>query len=96
MQMTGCDRYYPPKVTVLVGMGTVWENLTHSIPMWNPSCQCLTYTSRGHLHETEETQGTLVVHGFNFTSGFYTVTIPKAIHPYLAYYIEGRGFWTNK
>jgi hypothetical protein len=24
------------------------------------------------------------------------VTIPEAICPYLAYYVEGRGFWTNK
>jgi hypothetical protein len=36
------------------------------------------------------------VHGFDFASGFYAVTIPKGIHPYLTYYVEGRGFWTNK
>ena len=36
------------------------------------------------------------IHGFDFASGFYTVTIPKESRPYLAYYVEGRGFWTNK
>jgi hypothetical protein len=36
------------------------------------------------------------VHGFDFASGFYTVTIPESSCPYLAYYIEGCGFFTNK
>jgi hypothetical protein len=36
------------------------------------------------------------VHSFDFALGFYAVTIPKAIHPYLAYYVEGRGFQTQK
>ena len=36
VKITGRDRYYPLRVTVSVGMGTVWENLTCSIPVWNP------------------------------------------------------------
>jgi hypothetical protein len=36
------------------------------------------------------------VHGFDFASGFYAVTILKSSRPYLAYYVEGRGFFTNK
>ena len=36
------------------------------------------------------------IHGFDFASGFYAVTIPEALRPYLAYYIEGRGFHTQK
>jgi len=36
------------------------------------------------------------IHGFDFASGFYAVTIPKSSRPYLAYYVEGRGFFTNK
>jgi len=36
------------------------------------------------------------VHGFDFASGFYAVTIPEKLQPYLAYYIEGRGFHTQK
>ena len=36
------------------------------------------------------------VHGFDFASGFYAVTIPKESRPYLAYYVEGKGFHTQK
>lgn len=36
------------------------------------------------------------VTGFDFASGFYAVTIPEESRPYLAYYVEGRGFFTNK
>src|SRR5882762_885168 len=36
------------------------------------------------------------IHGFDFASGFYAVTIPEALRPYLAYYVEGRGFHTQK
>jgi len=36
------------------------------------------------------------VHGFDFASGFYAITIPEALRPYLAYYVEGRGFHTQK
>lgn len=36
------------------------------------------------------------IHGFDFASGFYAVTIPEEYQPYLAYYIEGRGFHTQK
>jgi len=36
------------------------------------------------------------IHGFNFASGFYAVTIPEEYRPYLAYYVEGRGFHTQK
>lgn len=36
------------------------------------------------------------MHGFDFASGFYAITIPKETRPYLAYYIEGRGFFTQK
>ena len=36
------------------------------------------------------------VHGFDFASGFYAVTIPETSRPYLAYYVEGRGFFTQK
>ena len=28
---------YPPQVMVYMGMGAVWENLTHGIPVRNPS-----------------------------------------------------------
>ena len=37
MPIMGCDRYYPPWVTVLAGTGMVWENLTCSIPVRYPS-----------------------------------------------------------
>ena len=36
------------------------------------------------------------IHGFDFASGFYAVTIPEELRPYLAYYVEGRGFHTQK
>jgi len=36
------------------------------------------------------------VHGFDFASGFYAVSIPVESHLFLAYYIEGRGFFTPK
>ena len=36
------------------------------------------------------------IHGFDFASGFYAVTIPKKYQPYLAYYVEGKGFHTQK
>ena len=36
------------------------------------------------------------VHGFDFASGFYAVTIPEEYRPYLAFYVEGRGFLTQK
>src|SRR5882762_1075390 len=36
------------------------------------------------------------VHGFDFASRFYAVTIPASSRPYLAHYVEGRGFFTNK
>ena len=36
------------------------------------------------------------VHGFDFASGFYAVTIPEESRPYLAFYVEGRGFMTQK
>jgi transposase InsO family protein len=36
------------------------------------------------------------VHGFDFASGFYAITIPKECRPYLAFYVEGRGFKTQK
>jgi len=36
------------------------------------------------------------VHGFDFASGFYAVAIPASSQPYLAHYVEGRGFFTNK
>jgi RNase H-like domain found in reverse transcriptase/Reverse transcriptase (RNA-dependent DNA polymerase) len=36
------------------------------------------------------------VHGFDFASGFYAVVIPEEVRPYLAFYIEGRGFFTQK
>jgi hypothetical protein len=36
------------------------------------------------------------VHGFDFASGFYAVTIPEESRPYLAFYVEGRGFLTQK
>ena len=36
------------------------------------------------------------VHGFNFASGFYAVTIPKKSRPYLTFYVEGHGFNTQK
>ena len=36
------------------------------------------------------------VHEFDFTSGFYAVTIPESSCPYLAYYIEGCIFFMNK
>jgi len=29
------------------------------------------------------------VHGFDFASGFYAITIPKECRPYLAFYVEG-------
>ena len=35
--MTGRDGYYPPRVTVSAGTGTVWENPTRGIPVRNPS-----------------------------------------------------------
>lgn len=36
------------------------------------------------------------VHGFDFASGFYAVSIPTESRPYLAYYVEGRGFFAPK
>jgi hypothetical protein len=36
------------------------------------------------------------IHGFDFASGFYAVIIPEDSRPYLAFYIEGRGFFTQK
>jgi len=36
------------------------------------------------------------VHGFDFTSGFYAVTIPEESRPYLTFYVEGHGFNTQK
>jgi len=36
------------------------------------------------------------IHGFDFASGFYAVTIPERYRPYLAYYVEGRGFHMQK
>ena len=36
------------------------------------------------------------IHGFDFASGFYAVTIPQKYRPYLAYYVEGKGFHTQK
>jgi hypothetical protein len=36
------------------------------------------------------------VHGFDFVSWFYAITIPKECCPYLAFYVEGRGFQTQK
>jgi len=36
------------------------------------------------------------VHGFDFASGFYAVSIPEGSRPYLAYYVEGRGYFTPK
>jgi len=36
------------------------------------------------------------VHGFDFTSGFYAVTIPEENRPYLAFYVEGCRFNTQK
>jgi hypothetical protein len=36
------------------------------------------------------------VHGFDFMSGFYAVTIPEDSRPYLTFYVEGRGFNTQK
>jgi hypothetical protein len=36
------------------------------------------------------------IHSFNFTSGFYAVTILEEIRPYLAYYVEGKGFHMQK
>jgi hypothetical protein len=36
MQMTGSDGYYPLQVSVLAGMGGVWQNPTHGIPVQNP------------------------------------------------------------
>ena len=36
------------------------------------------------------------IHGFDFASGFYAITIPEESRPYLAHYVEGRGFFTNK
>jgi len=36
------------------------------------------------------------VHGFDFASGFYAVSIPEESRPYLAYYVEGRGFFAPK
>ncbi|THH13172.1 hypothetical protein EW146_g7017 [Bondarzewia mesenterica] len=32
---------------------------------------------------------------FDFASGFYAVETDPAIRPYLAFYVEGRGFYTN-
>jgi hypothetical protein len=34
------------------------------------------------------------IHGFDFASGFYAVTVPEALRPYLVFYVEGRGFHT--
>ena len=36
-QITGRDGYYPSRVTVSVGAGTVWENPTRGIPVRNLS-----------------------------------------------------------
>jgi len=36
------------------------------------------------------------IHRFDFASGFYAVTIPERYRPYLAYYVEGRGFHMQK
>jgi len=36
------------------------------------------------------------IHGVDFASGFYAITIPEESRPYLAHYVEGRGFFTNK
>jgi len=36
------------------------------------------------------------VHGFDFASGFYAVSIPAESRPFLAYYVKGRGFFTHK
>ena len=36
------------------------------------------------------------VHGFDFASGFYAITIPETSCPYLEYYVEGHGFFTQK
>jgi len=36
------------------------------------------------------------IHGFDFASGFYAVAIPEKYRPYLAYYVEGKGFYTPK
>jgi hypothetical protein len=36
------------------------------------------------------------IHGFDFASGFYAVAIPEKYRPYLAYYVEGKGFFTPK
>jgi hypothetical protein len=36
------------------------------------------------------------MHRFDFASGFYAVTIPESSCPYLAYYVEGHVFFTNK
>src|SRR5882762_5174435 len=44
----------------------------------------------------QQLSGHCWVHGFDFASGFYAVTIPEEYRPYLAFYVEGRGFQTQK
>ena len=69
-----------------------WQNyvvlnrVTHVFPM-----------PQGDIHTKQRRlSGHRWIHGFNFASGFYAVTIPEKYQPYLAYYMEGRGFCMQK
>lgn len=49
--------------------------------------------TQGDIHTKQrQLSGHRWVHGFNFASGFYTVMIPVASRPYLAYYVVGCGY----
>ena len=64
----------------------VLNRVTHVFPM-----------PQGDIHTKQQhLSGHRWVHGFDFMSGFYAVTIPKETHPYLAYYVKGKGFHTQK
>ena len=52
---------------------------------------------QGDIHTKQQRlSGHRWVHGFNFASGFYMVTIPEESRPYLAFYVKGHGFNTQK
>lgn len=52
---------------------------------------------QGDIHTKQRClSGHQWIHGFDFASGVYAVTIPEALRPYLAYYVEGWGFQTQK
>ena len=79
------DPTQPQKWRICQNYGAL-NKVTHVFPMPQGDIRSKQRQLSGHRW----------VHGFDFASGFYAVSIPAESRLYLAYYVQGRGYFTLK